>query len=248
MKKALLALMGAGVVAAVASLAVAQDSTAANSANAVGVIKYTIPAGGELVCVSLPLSPVGDPRNDGSWEWGATSLAEQLDTYSTVYFWMGDRWQDYTKLPTNALYTNGWARTTNMKQLKRGEAFFLRGVKTAVEDQTISLLGELPTDEEYDYDLTGGGNLDARGASVYPVGMSFGSTALADQLSTNDVVYFWLGDRWQDYTRLPTNALYTNGWSRTLNTRPVSVGEGMFIKRQGNEMSITHSRPFEWSN
>lgn len=250
MKKALLALIGAGVVASMASLAFA-DGDAAYSANAVGVVKYTIPANGQLVCVSLPLTPIGDPRDDGSWTWGDTSLANQLDPGSVVYFWKDNGWQSYTKNAiTNALYPNGWSKLANQRVIQQGEAFFLRGVTSVTNDVTISLLGQLPTEEEYDYDVTGYQYLDPRGPTVYPVNVTFIDTALAEQLDPGDSVYFWVDGGWQKATRLTTtNALYPNGWARTVNSRSLGVGEGMFVQHMPtNSTVIVHERPFAWDN
>lgn len=241
MKKALLALIGAGVVASMASLAFA-DGDAAYSANAVGVVKYTIPADGELTCIALPLHPMDTDDAQGRWVFGDTSICEQLAVGSSVYFWSGTAWNvaQKKKVGSNIRWTGG---VTN-RPVENGEAIFVKGPDGG-EAQTISLLGELPTDDTLEYDLTGSDNLDTRAVSLYPVEVVFGETELEAALPVNSSIYFWSGTAWNvaQKKKVGSNIRWTGG----VTNRVVKVGEGVFVKSSGDASTVTQDRPFEWN-
>lgn len=242
MKKALLALIGAGVVASVASLAVAQDAAVANSANAVGVLKYTIPANGELVCISFPMNCMDDVYVDGvlqpegSWAWTNNSVSAQMPANSMAYFWDVERetWQSSTK------GGRGWNGVGAKKVLSPGEAFFLQG-PSGCEEFQVSLLGELPTDEVSYYAVRGGGNLDPRTVSMYPVEVAFTNSGVASNLVNNSQVFVWEGGTWQASTK------GGRGWNGVARSRTIKVGEGIFVKSADDDPSeISSGRPFAW--
>lgn len=228
MKKALLALLVAGVMATVASLAVAQEATSANSANAVGVVKYTIPGNNELICVNLPLWPMDGATN---WLWPETDVAKQLPNGSVVYFWNETGWE------SSAKGSRGWSKTGATKQLGIGDAFFIKG---QADEQTVSLLGELPTEDDLPCTVYGNGVLVTRGVSMYPVGGKFATSALASNLPSGSIVYFWdNADGWQ------SSAKGSRGWSKIGATNEFSVGQGIFVK-SASDATLSLKRPFEW--
>lgn len=242
MKKALLALIGAGVVASVASLAVAQDAAVANSANAVGVIKYTIPANGELTCISLPLHPMDTADAQGRWIFGDTSICDQLDVGSSVYFWSGTAWNMFQKMQVGTRIR--WTGGVTNRPVENGEAIFVKGPAGA-EAKTISLLGELPTEDTLEYDLTGSNNLDTRAVSLYPVEVAFGDTELEESLPVSSSVYFWSGTAWNMFQKMQVGTRIR--WTGGVTNRVVKVGEGVFVKSSGDAATVTHERPFEWN-
>lgn len=217
-----------------------QDAAVAQSANAVGVVKYSIPPRGGLRCISLPLNPLDEVE----WVFGETSLAEQLPKSSTVYFWNTNSlaWDNYTR----ASRTGAWPADALSHVIARGEAFFVRSPADATEDIVISLLGELPVDAELTYDVTGNDNLDVRAVSMYPVEMPFSHTSLYTNLNKGSTVYFWNTNSlaWDNYTR----ASRTGSWPSDLVTNRVNVGEGIFIRASGSAVSITNARPFTWDD
>ena len=231
MKKALSILACALLVPLLSSPAWADD--AAYSANAVGVVKYEIPAG-QLVCVALPLNPLETSDADQRWVWGETSLAQQLANGSDVYFWTGTGWKTYTKDIEDGIWPKG-ART---RVLEPGEAFFIRGIST----QTISLLGELPTDETVPYSLTGNYALDVRGVTPYPVSGTFGTTSLSTNLPNGSDVYFWTGTGWKTYTKDIEDGI----WPKGARNYEYDVGEGIFIRAYGAVNNVNNDRPFNW--
>lgn len=125
MKKALLVAISA--VAVAATVALADDS--AKSVNAVGVVKYTIPAGGQLVCITLPLHPLETSDAEGRWIFGETSIADQLAKGSTVYFWSGTGWDNFNK---NAL-TGKWTAAVTNRPVSIGEGIFVEAAGAARE-------------------------------------------------------------------------------------------------------------------
>lgn len=242
MKKALLALIGAGVVASMASLAFAADDSAAYSANAVGVVKFTIPANGALTCMSLPLNCMEDVYVDGvlqpegSWVWTNNAIASQMPANSIAYFWDVERetWQSSTK------GGRGWNGVGAKKVLAPGEAFFLQG-PSGCEEFQVSLLGELPTEEVSYYAVRGSGNLDPRTVCMYPVEVAFTNSGVASNLVDNSQVFVWEGGTWQASTK------GGRGWNGIARNRTMKVGEGVFVKSADNSPSeISSGRPFTW--
>ena len=236
MKKVVLVALSALAVAA--TVALADDDNAAKSVNAVGVVKYTIPAEAGLTCIALPLNPLDTTSTNGYWVWGETSLASQLDKGSMVYFWTGSKWAGFTK---NRL-TGVWAGAVD-REIKPGEAFFVKSASSNKTDKVISLLGELPTEDSLSYDVTGSSNLDTRSVTMYPVEVVFGETELAEALPKGSMVYFWTGSKWAGFTK---NRL-TGVWAGATN-RPVAVGEGVFVKSTGSAGTIEMERPFDWED
>lgn len=236
MNKALTLLAGALLVPFLSSQAWADDEATAKSVNAVGVVKYEIPAEAGLACIALPLNPIETSSTNGCWVWGETSLAEQLDKGSMVYFWTGSKWSGFTK---NRL-TGVWAGAVD-REIQPGEAFFVKSAASNKTAKIISLLGELPTEETLSYDITGSNNLDTRSVTMYPVAVEFGETELAEALPKGSMVYFWTGSKWAGFTK---NRL-TGVWAGATN-RPVSIGEGVFIKSTGSASTVEMERPFDW--
>jgi len=225
-----------------ATAAWADETNAAYSANAVGVVKYTIPADGGLTCISFPLNPLETSDSEGRWVWGETSLCEELDVGSSVYFWSGTSWEksQKRKVGDNIRWSGG---VTN-RVVQNGEAVFVQG-PTGGESKPVALLGELPTELTLEYKLTGSNNLDARAVSLYPVEVVFGDTELEETLPVSSSVYFWSGSSWEKYQKrqVGNNIRWTGG----VTNRVVNVGEGIFVMSTGAVATVTQSRPFEWN-
>ena len=239
MKKLLISLTILAVAATAALVAIADD--AVYSVNTVSVIKYTIPANGELTCVSLPLNPLDTSDDQGRWIFGDTAFCDQLAVGSSVYFWTGTAWSKAQKrdVAGEILWTGG---VTN-RVIKTGEALFVKGPADGAA-QVISMVGELPTDDSLSYTLTGSGNLDTRAVSLYPVEVTFGDTELAESLDVSSSVYFWTGTAWSKAQKrdVAGDILWTGG----VTNRTVGIGEGVFVKSSGAASTITQERPFEW--
>lgn len=238
MKKALLSVVGVAVAMALSSVALAEDTNAAYSANAVGVIKYSIPANGGLTCIALPLNPMDSSDAEQRWVWGETPIAQQLDNGSDVYFWNGTGWDTFTK----DIEDGTWNRVARNYSLQPGEAIFVRSPKGSAA-KTVSLLGELPVDDNITYSLTGSGNLDVRGITPYPVAGTFGTTSISSNLPAGSDVYFWNGTGWDTFTK----DIEDGTWNRVARNYSYFVGEGIFVRPRGNVTSVTNDIPFVWT-
>ena len=237
MKKVLFATIAAAVLAGAAFYAFADDD-AAYSANAVGVVKYTIPSNGVLTCVSLPLDPFG---GEDAWYWPDTELAKGLQGGSIVYFWNNNTldWEYSTK---SARGTWPAIQTTNLMMVSPGQAFFLRGPSGTKSNVVVSLLGELPVEESMSVGVTGGNNFDMRAISMYPIEVVFTNSAFATNLPGGSMVYFWNGADWV----YSTKNVRSNTWSTVEGKETLRVGEGVFVKKSGAGMTVTEGRPFDW--
>ena len=214
------------------------DDDAAYSVNTIGVIKYTVPPGGQMICVSMPLNPPPDATDN---IWGKTSLATQLQPGSMVYFWddVGQGWTGYSKLGSGR-----WSAAASNRVMVPGEAIFLKSPATATVDHVVSYIGELSTDETSDLSLTAASTLNARGYSMYPVAPAsgvFGDTYIATNVTAGSAVYFWdtEGQGWSGYSRLGSGR-----WNAAASNHPVQVGDGIFIKDSGSSRIIEEPRPF----
>lgn len=223
MKKALLAIAGVALVAGLASVSFAQDANSVDSANAVGVVKYTIPANGQLTCISLPLDPMS---TNSTWYWTDTQISQALPRGSYIYCWRNGGWA------TSLKQKSGW---TENFEIQPGEAFFVKGNTTS--NLVVSLLGELPVEATSLIPLTGSGYLDMTTVSMYPVAMALTNSAFAD-MPRSTYIYRWNGTGWD------TCLKQKSGWTEPNWT--FGVGEGVYVKFNGTATNVVETRPFNW--
>jgi N6-adenosine-specific RNA methylase IME4 len=231
MKKTLWILM-AGALAASVIAATAQEVL---SQNAVGYIKKTLPAGGKLVMMSIPL----DSMTEENIVFGRTSVAQEAVQNSTVYFWD-------TTLQTwsfGAKGIKGWGSVQSNKVVAAGEAFFLKGPSTD-PDRDVTITGEVPAEATIPRTIPGGGALGTLG-NPYPVDFKFGESALANNASQNSTVYFW-DEALQTWS---FGAKGIKGWGTVQSNKVVAAGEGFFLKEIGTDPSKTTwtaAKPYTW--
>ncbi len=117
--KKLMSLVALAVVGSV----VAASAQEVLSANAVGYVKRTIPAG-KLQIVSVPFDNIAS--EDGTYKFGETQVANDLPQGSSVMFWNTESqgWSGGAK------GAKGWNAAQANKVVSAGEGFF---VKTAAE-------------------------------------------------------------------------------------------------------------------
>jgi hypothetical protein len=176
MKKTLWILM-AGALAASVIAASAQEVL---SQNAVGYIKKTLPAGGKLVMMSIPL----DSMTEENIVFGRTSVAQEAVQNSTVYFWD-------TTLQTWSFGLKGikgWGPP--VEQGGRGGRSLLPegpccGSRPGCDDHRRSAGRSHPAPP-----FRAASALGTLG-NPYPVDFKFGESALANNASQNSTVYFW---------------------------------------------------------
>lgn len=225
-------LMVAGVFSAVALQALAQEEQYAYSANAVGVIRKTIPAGKQVV-VSLPLDQDSD---DGTgFVFGQVPAFLSMPNGSQVSFWdvTEQRWILQAKSQKS-----GWGTQKN-RRVVPGESFFLKN--NGATNIDLVFCGEVPLDLQISRTLPEEALQVA--ANPYPVSMVFTNFAFADALPNGSQASFWNVEeqRWVLQAKSQKS-----GWG-TQKNREVAPGEGFFIKSKG-AYEWSETRPYTWSN
>ena len=106
------------IVALTVIAAVAQELEVL-SVNALGYIKKTLPPGGKMICLNLPL----DSMSEASNVFGRTSVAQELPNGSEVSFWNEDKQQWSTGKKSNK---GVWLDAQSNYVVKATEGFFLK--------------------------------------------------------------------------------------------------------------------------
>ena len=229
MKKTLWIVMAGALIAAVAATA----QTEVLSQNAVGYIKKTLPAGGKYVAMSIPL----DSMSNTEIVFGETSVADEADVGSIVYFWdiVNQGWVPGSKT------TKGWGPLPANRVLEPGEGFFLKGPLAATTDKDVTITGEVPADATLSRGIPGG---DAFGslANPYPVDFIFGISSVASNAPVGSIVYFWdiVNQGWVPGSKT------TKGWGPLPANREIQAGEGFFLKASGSPMTWDAVKPYTW--
>ncbi len=221
------------IAGALAASVIAASAQEVLSANAVGYIKKTLPAGGKLVAVSMPLDSMTEANN----VFGRTSLAQEMPVGSIVYFWDEtlQGWGGGIKSG------KGWSVGDSNKVIKPGEGFFIKGNPAAVADVEVTITGEVPADTTMTRALLGGNALGTVG-NPYPVDFKFGDSQLAQDAPVGSIVYFWdmALQGWGGGIKSG------KGWSVGDSNRVVQAGEGFFLRQVGAAGSWEAAKPYTW--
>lgn len=229
MKKALWIVMAAALAVAV----VAASAQEVLSANAVGYIKKTLPPGGDLVAMSIPL----DSMTNTSLVFGETSVASEAPEGAFVYFWD-------TTLQTwigGQKSGKGWGPAEAGYVLQPGEGFFLQGDPVAAADVEVTITGEVPADATLPRAIPGGNALGTL-ANPYPVDFTFGDSDVAVNASEGSFVYFWdVGlQTWIGGQKSG------KGWGPAESAYEVQAGEGFFLQESGSVNQWEETKPYTW--
>ena len=212
------------------SLATAQE---AYSANAIGVIKKSLPNGKQTL-LSIPLDQETD-EGEG-FLFGSVPAISNLPDLSVATFWdeSDQRWVTQSKTPKY-----GWGAATT-RRITPGEAFFLKNNQSSNIELVVS--GEVPADSSISQGLAGG--IQALVANPYPVAMSFTNFTFASQMEDLSVATFWdiNAQRWVSQSKTPKY-----GWGAATN-RIIQPGEGFFLKPYSSNSTWTEQRPYTWPN
>lgn len=201
-----------------------------SSANAVGYVKRTVPAG-KWQIVSIPYRNFA--AEDGMYKFGETQVANDLPQGSSVLFWSeGDQaWSVGGKT------AKGWGGAVANHVLGSGEAFFVKG--PGGEDIDVPCGGVLPGEETVSRDFAAG--KWSVMAPPYPVDGEFKDTGAGQGLALGDTVLFWDVER-QGWSGGGKN---TKGWPAGLGGHEVEAGEGFFVKSEAGG-SATERKPYGW--
>ncbi len=225
--KKLMSLVALAVVGSV----VAASAQEVLSANAVGYVKRTVPAG-KLQIVSVPFDNIAS--EDGSYKFGETQIANDLPQGSEVMFW-NDASQGWSG---GAKSAKGWSAGQANHVVLPGEAFFVRNNSSA--DLEVTAAGEVPSDATLTRAYNGGKALSIVSAP-YPVDVRFGDTEIANALPQGAEVMFW-NDASQGWSG---GAKSAKGWSAGQANKIVAAGEGFFIRTTG-EGAWEAAKPYTW--
>ncbi|NCD23724.1 MAG: hypothetical protein EOL90_12415 [Spartobacteria bacterium] len=232
MKKTLwIAMVGALAASVVA--ASAQGSGEVLSANAVGYIKKTLPAGGDLVAMSIPLSSM----TETDIVFGRTSVAQEAPVGAIVSFWdeVNQVWAGGLK------NTKGWSAGDSNRVIAAGEGFFLKNADAATEPFDVTITGEVPPDATIPRSIVGDGTLGIL-ANPYPVDFKFGDSDLAQQATVGSIVSFW-----DEVNQVWAGGLKnTKGWSSGDSNRVVAAGEAFFLREAGAATTWNAAKPYTW--
>jgi len=230
MKKTLILMVGA----LIASVVVASAAEVL-SANAVGYIKRTIPADGDLNVVCYSLNPMDA---GGVTLFTNTSVAAEMVNYSAAFFWddITQRWIGSQKSGKGV-----WDGVGPTKELLPGEMFFLKTPAGGVA-QDVTVTGEVPVDDTLDRAIVGNNAIAAIG-NPYPVDMAFTNLDVAINAANYSAAFFWDSgtQRW-----LGSQKSGKGVWDGLAPTKTVLAGEGFFMKDAGAGSVWTNSKPYTW--
>ena len=227
------------VLAGVVSMASAQEETYAYSANAVGVIRKTIPAG-KMMLMSVPLDDMAS-TNAGIPFFELPFLAS-LPNRSTVSLWdpANARW-----LQAKKGVGGKWGGDTNIlssMSVYSGQALFIENGSSS-KDISITLVGEVPEDENIPVAL-GAANQMVLCSNPYPVPFTFTNSVLAIQSKNTANADFWdmNASQWVSATK------GVGGKWRGATNQVVNPGEGFMYTSAKSETNTTWvvDKPYEW--
>lgn len=203
------------------------------SANVVGYMKFTVPAGGKQM-VSIPFENIAS--DDGTFRFGETQMARDLPEGSVVYFWDGEK-QTWNGGMKSAF---GWDSAEANHALEVGEGFCIQTPSERGLDVTAG--GEVPSNWSWELvrGYAGGGKWSVM-AYPYPVDVKFGNTDLASQLPQGSVVRFWDDgkQKWEQSSK------GSRGWSASTSNRVIQAGTAFFIQTEtaGSWKAV---KPYTW--
>lgn len=221
------------MAAALAVAVVAASAQEVLSANAVGYIKKTLPAGGDWVAMSIPL----DSMTNTSLVFGETSVAAEAPVGASVAFWDPTAQSWIAGLKSG----KGWNSLQANYVLQPGEGFFLKGDPLAVSDAEVTITGEVPSDDALARAIPGASAYGTL-ANPFPVDFTFGTSAFASNATVGSSVAFWSVDDQSWIAGLKSG----KGWNTLQANYVVEAGEGFFMKEFGGAANWTMDKPYTW--
>ena len=229
MKKSLWIAM-AGALAVTVVAASAQEVL---SANTIGYIKRELPAGGDLITVSVPLFNMTAAQN----VFSNLSIAAEAPVNSEVSFWdpVLQKWVGGAKSG------KGWDANVRTQIVASGDFFFLKGPATSTVPTEITIAGEVPDLATMARSIPGSGQLGSM-ANPYPADFVFGTSPLASNATLNSEVSFWDVDN----QKWVGGAKTGKGWDANVRTQKVFATSGFFLREAGTVTTWTNAKPYTW--
>ena len=228
--------MWIAIAGALAVSVLAASAQEVLSANTIGYIKKSLPAGGKMISLTVPLFSM----TEGSNVFGRTSFAAEAPNGSWVYFWnsTNQTWGGGTKSTKGV-----WAPGQSNYVIQAGEGFFLRSPTNSVVATEITIAGEVPALATQARTISGAANLGTVG-NPYPADFKFGDSALARNAANGSWVYFWneTNQTWGGGTK-STKGVWAPGQSNYV----VKATEGFFLKTSNATSWVwTNAKPYTW--
>lgn len=232
-------LLVAGVFSALVFQTLADDEQYAYSANAVGVIRKSIPAG-KMALLSIPLDD--SASTNAAIPFFELPFLSSLPNRSTVSLWD----------PANAKWLQAkkgvggkWGGDTNIlstMSVSSGQSLFIEN-GSSTKEVVITIVGEVPVDENIPVAL-GTANQMVLCANPYPVAFAFTNSTLALQSKNTANADFWdmEGSQWVSATK------GVGGKWRGATNQVVSPAEGFMYTSGKTETNTTWvvDKPYEW--
>ncbi len=223
------------IVALTVIAAVAQELEVL-SVNALGYIKKTLPPGGKMICLNLPL----DSMSEASNVFGRTSIAQEVPNGTTVSFWDESK-QTWDKGLKNS--KGVWTPASSNYTIKVGESFFLMSPTNSAQPIELTIAGEVPAAATSVRQIAGNSRLGTVG-NPYPTSFKFGDSDLAKYAANGSTVSFWDEDK-QTWDKGLKNS--KGVWPPASSNYVVKPTEGFFLQA-GNATSWTwtNAKPYTW--
>ena len=218
----------AGLLAGFVSHAVAQSATAYSS-TAVGVIKKTIPAG-KSAFISFPL----DSSSSANHFYETPLMNLPVGSSASMWDATENKWISSTRQARG-----GWGSFSNLVILD-GQPIFVQNKGSS--DFVAVFAGEVPSESSLSVAIPSAGNQTA--ANPYPTPFTFGTSALANNLSVGSSVSVYdMQTGWVKQTKQARG-----GWGSFASTNLVlAPGDGIWISVTGTSSNYwTVTKPYTW--
>lgn len=219
-------------------VASAQEEQYAYSANAVGVIRKTLPSK-KMMMVALPLDDASS--TNAVVPFANLPFLTTLPNGSSINIWdvSNSAWVTATKT------VGKWRGAATNESVSAGQSLFIKNGGTS--SVLITLVGEVPDDPSITIPLANASQLQGC-ANPYPVAFEFAKSALASNAVNGSSVNFWDTDagtsgEWVTATKT------VGKWRGGAANYEVAPGEGFMMKFGATTVSggaWTVSKPYEW--
>lgn len=227
MKRRVIGLLAACSLAAFVSSAVAQE---AYSANAIGVIKKTVPAK-SYAFISMPLDSTTTVEN-----YFLDTPIAQMPVGSTVYYWdLESNPPKWSSLKRDS--RKGWGAAASNLVIGVGQPMFVQNPDSTPVELIFS--GEVPSDASLQIGIPSKAYQTV--ANPYPVPFVWGDSDLAKTANAGSTVYMWKEGAWVSGKKDSRK-----GWSE-FATNVIAPGDGLFFFETGNsDYYWTVAKPYSW--
>lgn len=236
--------MFVGLVAAATALVLSSSLAAAEdfaySANAIGVIRKTIPAG-KMMLLSIPLD--NPSSTNAAIPFLQLPFLSSLPSGSSVNIWDSNnsKWLTANKIGA------GWAGSARNESIQSGQSIFVKNGGSS--EVSLLLSGDVPSEESISVALASAGQLQAC-ANPYPVPFVFKTSSLASNAVNGSSVNFWDVEAggtgaWVTANKMPP----LGNWVGSGASYEVQPAEGFMIKHGATATagrSWTVAKPYVW--